>query len=136
MSRTGTSKSTKTGIWFFVIQRLTAIILGVFTLVLIVFFVLHTDWGTESSDNLVISIKVSLSYQEWQTFFSSMFMQLLYALSLISLAAHAWIGLWTIVTDYIRTTVFGKGTEVFRKLILAILALILILYVYLGLSVF
>ena len=126
----------KMGIWFFVIQRLTAIILGIATVVIVVFFLVQTDWEFGSSCEVECGIQIAPTYQEWHAFFFSVPMQILYALSVISLAAHAWVGLWTVATDYIRPQVFGKSTNVFRTLMLTILALILVLYLYLGFSVF
>lgn len=126
----------KMGIWFFVIQRLTAIILGIATVVIVVFFLVHTDWEFGSSCEVECGIQIAPTYQEWHAFFFSIPMQILYVLSVISLAAHAWVGLWTVATDYIRPQVFGKSTNVFRTLMLTILALILVLYLYLGFSVF
>lgn len=128
--------AAKTGVWFFVIQRLTAIILGIATVVILVFFLLHTELETGSSCAGECGIQIAPTYQEWHAFFFSVPMQILYALSVISLVAHAWVGLWTVATDYIRAQVFGKSTKVFRMLMLSILVLILTLYLYLGFSVF
>ena len=117
-------KFSKTGIWYFVLQRISAVVLGIFTLVLVGFFV-----STSST------IGRGLTFETWHSFFYSTPIIILYVLSVLSLAAHAWIGLWTVVTDYIRVAVFGSHTESFRKLMLILLGLILLLYVYLGLSV-
>ena len=124
-----TSKRSRSGVWFFLTQRVTALVLGIYTCVVLGFFLQHTASSAESL------FSVSMTYTTWQVFFTSTPMLVLYLLALVSLLAHTWIGLWTVVTDYVRGAVFGGGTDLFRKLLLVILAMILLLYLYLGLNV-
>ena len=69
------------------IQRATAIIILVYAGVLIDFFSTHAqpDFGT------------------WQHFFSGFWMQAGTLLVLLSILWHAWIGIWTVITDYVKS---------------------------------
>ncbi len=85
-------------------QRVSAVILAVYALFVIGFFFSapHID------------------YMMWREFFHGMPVKLFTALAALSLLAHAWIGMWTILTDYIKATRLRVFLEV-----LVILALIL-----------
>jgi succinate dehydrogenase / fumarate reductase membrane anchor subunit len=77
---------TGNGLRDWMIQRVTAVILAVYTLFLLAYFVCHHD----------------INYFEWQNFFSSSFVRIFTLLALLSLVLHAWVGVWTIATDYLK----------------------------------
>ncbi|AKP72961.1 succinate dehydrogenase [Piscirickettsia salmonis] len=89
--------------WF--IQRVSAIILAVYVLFLVGFFIVHpqVDYGT------------------WKALFSQTCMRIFTLLAVLSLAAHAWIGLWTVFTDYIKCGVLRGILQV---------SVILVIFVY------
>jgi succinate dehydrogenase / fumarate reductase membrane anchor subunit len=70
--------------WF--LQRVTAVVMTVYVLGLLGFFMMHPH--TE--------------YYEWHSLFGSVWMKLATALVILSLLYHAWVGVWTIFTDYIK----------------------------------
>lgn len=76
----------KNGVQDWLIQRVSAVILGIYTLFLVGYFLMHS----------------SLSYGEWQALFATRPMRYGTLLVLLSLLAHAWIGFWIITTDYIK----------------------------------
>lgn len=76
----------KSGFQDWVIQRVTAIVLAAYTIFLVAYLIIHSN----------------LTYGEWHSLFSSPWMRYASAISLISLIAHAWIGIWTVTTDYIK----------------------------------
>jgi succinate dehydrogenase / fumarate reductase membrane anchor subunit len=78
----------RSGLYDWVIQRLTAVILAVYTLFLLGFVIAHPG----------------LQYSDWQDLFASAPMKIVSLLALISICAHGWIGMWTIATDYIKST--------------------------------
>ncbi|WP_029687296.1 succinate dehydrogenase membrane anchor subunit [Tatumella saanichensis] len=43
-----------------------------------------------------------LTYQSWHGFFSHTFTRVFTLLTLLSILVHAWIGLWQVLTDYIK----------------------------------
>ena len=69
------------------IQRVTAIILGLYVLSLMGYLL----WVPH------------LEYAEWRTLFSVWWMQCATFFAIVSLCLHAWIGIWTVSTDYIKS---------------------------------
>lgn len=74
------------GLRDWLIQRVTSMVMLFYIVFLLVFFVAHS----------------SLSYEQWHGLFSHSVMRLFSTLFLLSLLWHAWVGMWTIVTDYIK----------------------------------
>lgn len=77
---------TGNGLRDWLIQRVTSVVMLVYIVFLFAFFI---------SQNVV-------DYTRWHALFSHIGMRLFSTLFLLSLIAHAWIGMWTIVTDYIK----------------------------------
>ena len=76
------------GLRDWLIQRFTAIFLGFYSVYLLVFLFQHPD----------------LNYNDWRALFSSYWMQIASLFALVSIGLHAWIGLWTVLTDYVKST--------------------------------
>lgn len=100
-----TSFSTS-GLRDWLIQRITAVILGIYFITLILFFVIHPR-----ADYSALHALFYNPYFEFISFFA-----------LLSLVAHAWIGVWTIFTDYIKPTALRLLLEILMVLILIIYA--------------
>lgn len=75
------------GLRDWVIQRISAIIMGIYSIGLIIYFLFHPG----------------LSFPVWHHLFSYTAMKVASILFLLSLLFHAWIGVWTIFTDYIKS---------------------------------
>lgn len=78
----------KNGVSDWLLQRLSAVVLAAYTVFIIGYFLLHPD----------------LTYVQWSGFFEGTCVRIFSLLSLIALGAHAWVGLWTVSTDYIKPT--------------------------------
>ncbi|WP_404418256.1 succinate dehydrogenase, hydrophobic membrane anchor protein [Marinospirillum sp.] len=78
----------RSGLSDWLMQRVTAVILLAYTLFMLGFFL-----GASNLD-----------YLAWTGLFQSTWMRIFSLLALLSLAAHAWIGLWTVSTDYMKAT--------------------------------
>ena len=76
----------RSGLYDWVVQRLTAVILALYTLFLLGFVIASPD----------------LQYAEWQGLFAQTWMKVFSLATLISICAHAWVGMWTISTDYLK----------------------------------
>jgi succinate dehydrogenase / fumarate reductase membrane anchor subunit len=100
-------------------QRVSALVLGLYTLCLLGFLVSHSE----------------LSQVEWVGFMQSMPMMIFSTVSLVSLCVHAWVGMWTIGTDYIRTFSFGKRSTFLRQVYQAFVVALLLAYFGLGSSI-
>jgi succinate dehydrogenase / fumarate reductase, membrane anchor subunit len=84
---------TRNGVKDFWIQRISAVILALYTLTLLG----YAFW-----------VK-SMTYHAWTALFHCPFMKLFTVAALLSLIAHAWIGMWTIFTDYVKCAMI-RGT--------------------------
>ena len=103
---------TGNGLRDWMIQRVTAVILGVYFIFILGFFFIHPD----------------VNYAQWQALFTHTFVRISTAITLIALILHAWIGVWTVITDYV------KGTAL--RLTIEILVIIALLYYFLwGLEI-
>ncbi len=78
----------RSGLHDWMIQRASAVILAVYSVFLLGFFLTHPD----------------LQFSEWKALFGHLGFRIFSLLALISVCAHAWIGLWTISTDYLKAT--------------------------------
>ncbi len=84
---------TSSGLRDWLLQRVSAVILGCYTIFLLVYIIAHPH----------------LTYHAWQSLFNNAWMRIASVLVLLSLLLHAWIGIWTIFTDYIKCPVL-RGT--------------------------
>ena len=66
---------------------------------------------------------------DWRVFLLNPYMKVLGTLALISFVVHAWIGLWTVITDYVKPALLNKLA------IIIVLALLLFYFVF-GIVVF
>lgn len=79
---------TGNGLRDWLIQRISAVILGLYVIFLVGFGIFNPD----------------LQYDSWHSLFVNSGMRVASVLVLLALLAHAWIGIWTVITDYIKTT--------------------------------
>lgn len=102
-----------------VVQRVTAVVLLAYTLFMfsLVFF------GPD------------LDYTGWKALFAQTWMRIFTLAAILSIAAHAWIGLWTVVTDYLTERLLGTTGTVLRWLAQAFIAAVLFTYVVWGIQI-
>lgn len=74
------------GLRDWVVQRISAIYMAIYSLTLIGYLFLNPG----------------LSFAEWHGLFSHTWMKIATILFLLSVMLHAWIGMWTIFTDYVK----------------------------------
>lgn len=70
--------------WY--VQRVTALLIGIYAVFLVIFLLVHH----------------SISYLQWHVLFSYLIMKIVTLIVICSILWHAWIGMWTIFTDYVR----------------------------------
>ena len=116
---TNVSSFGRSGVFDWVIQRLTAVILASYTLYLLAILLLHPD----------------LNYQQWQALFSGFGMRFFSLVTLLSILAHGWIGMWTISTDYLTTRLMGAKATVIRILFQLGCVLLTLLYLVWGIEI-
>lgn len=87
---------TNNGLRDWLIQRVSAIILAAYVIFLISFLL--------STSNL--------SFEQWHGLFQHTGMRVFSFMALLALVLHAWIGMWTVFTDYINGTALRLVLEV------------------------
>lgn len=86
----------RNGVQDFIIQRATAVILGIYFVGLLGWFLIQSP----------------VDHATWQALNACVAMQIVNTLVLLSLVTHTWIGVWSILTDYVtpaRLQVVGLG---------------------------
>ncbi|MDN6320872.1 MAG: succinate dehydrogenase, hydrophobic membrane anchor protein [Marinobacter sp.] len=101
----------RNGVQDWIIQRVSAYVLAFYTLFLLGFFV-TTD----------------VDYQSWTALFDQAWFKIFTLLALLSIGAHAWVGLWTVSTDYIKSAMQ-------RFLFQAAFMLVIFVYVVWGIQI-
>lgn len=114
------SSLTGSGLADFVVQRVTAVVITLYTLCVVGFFLANPD----------------MDHATLRAYFASVPMVLFSTLMVLSTAAHAWIGMWTVGTDYIRDHYFGRHSTAFRMIYQGGCLLILFVYVAWALQLF
>ncbi|CAI8170324.1 MAG: Succinate dehydrogenase hydrophobic membrane anchor subunit [Cellvibrionales bacterium UBA7375] len=105
----------RSGLSDWLLQRVSALIMSAYLLFMVGFFVLNP----------------SPSYEQWSGLHSSLAMRIFSLLTILSIAAHAWIGIWCVLTDYITVRLIGpKATPIRMFLQLAMIAVILFYVVW------
>jgi succinate dehydrogenase / fumarate reductase membrane anchor subunit len=93
-------------------QRFSAIVLGVYFLVLLQFFFTHPH----------------LQFLTLRLYFSTPWVQIFTLIALVSLFLHAWVGMWTVITDYIKPAMI-------RFVAQALVILTLVIYFFWGIEI-
>jgi succinate dehydrogenase / fumarate reductase membrane anchor subunit len=109
--RSGTSD------WLF--QRLSALVLLAYTL-FIVWYLLATP---------------DLDYGQWKALFAQTPMRIFSVGALLSTVVHAWIGWWSITTDYMTERMMGPMGNILRWLAQLGCGLLLFTYLIWGIQV-
>ena len=76
----------RNGVHDYVLVRATAIVLTLYIIYMIGFFAFTSE----------------LTYYVWHGFFASAFTKVFTLLALFSILIHAWIGMWQMLTDYVK----------------------------------
>ena len=94
---------THQGLRDWVIQRVSAVLMAIYSVFFLIYFVCHPG----------------LSFTEWHDLFAHTGMKIASILFLVCILFHAWIGVWTIFTDYVKSFVLRAILNFFVLLMLA-----------------
>lgn len=86
---------TGNGLKDWLVQRATAVYLAVYALFLFGFIFCHPQ----------------MSYDTWLGLFHCSLMKIATIIAILAILLHAWIGLWTVSTDYISCTMLRLSTQ-------------------------
>lgn len=102
-----------------IVQRISAVVLAVYSVVLLGFFLTH-----------------DVTYEAWSGFMMSLPMRLFSLVAIIALAGHAWVGMWTVFTDYITTSKLGPSASALRLALQAAMIIAILVYLFWGIMIF
>ena len=116
---TQATSMSRSGVSDWLIQRVTAIVLAAYTLCVTGF----------------VLVNPALDYATWSHFFDSTGMQVFTMLALLSTCAHAWIGMWTIGSDYLREHLMGAKATSLRFMYQITCVLVIVAYLIWGINI-
>ena len=102
----------KSGLHDWLIQRVTAVILFIYCILIFCFFIFNKN----------------ISYDILNMFFDNVGVKIFTLISILSLSAHAWVGLWTVLTDYVKFFYLRLPIQI-------LINLLLISYVFIGIEI-
>ena len=108
---TSVTSFSRTGLSDWLIQRVTSVIL----LAYFIFVAYH--------------LGASVDYTSWRGLFDQTWVKVFTLLAALSLAAHSWIGLWSVFMDYLTERMLGAMGNVLRLLCQLGASLALVVYV-------
>lgn len=88
----------RSGLSDWLLQRITAVVITAYV-------ICQVGYILSSSD---------LNYMQWKEFHSSLPMRMFSLLAVLSVAIHAWIGLWAVLTDYVTVRLLGPKATALR----------------------
>lgn len=78
---------------------------------------------------IVGAVAGGIDYFAWKALFSATWVKIFSLLAILSLAAHAWIGLWSVLTDYLTERLMGTTGNVLRLVFQILCSLTIFVYV-------
>ena len=109
----------RSGRFDWLIQRVTAVILGIYMLYILGSIILNPE----------------MNYEQWKALFDSAAMRMFSLITLLALCAHAWIGMWTVSTDYLTSLQLGARATFIRLLFQVACALLTAVYLLWGIQI-
>lgn len=102
------------GLRDWIVQRVSAVYMAIYVIGLVIFLMMTPG----------------LSFPDWHALFSNFLVKVATAVFALSLLTHAWVGIWTIVTDYVTCPILRCvfHTVVFLALTAFFFAVLLILW--------
>lgn len=109
----------RSGLYDWLIQRVSAVVLAAYTLFLTAYLIMNPE----------------LTYEQWSDLFSQLWMRVFSLAALLSFVTHAWIGLWSVVTDYLTERLLGAKATVLRIFAQIILGGVSVTYLVWGVEI-
>ncbi|MDI7687676.1 succinate dehydrogenase membrane anchor subunit [Cronobacter malonaticus] len=98
----------RNGVHDFILVRATSIVMTLYIIYMIGFFAMNGD----------------LTWEVWTGFFSSTFTKVFTLLTLISILVHTWIGMWQVLTDYVK----HLALRLFLQLTIVVALVVYVIY--------
>lgn len=95
---TNITSLSRSGLYDWMMQRVTAIVLAAYSVFLVIYLLVHPSVG----------------FDQWSGLFQQTWMRVFSMLAILALSGHAWVGMWTISTDYLTEMALGKMALLIR----------------------
>jgi succinate dehydrogenase / fumarate reductase, membrane anchor subunit len=96
-------KTNQRGFWDWIIQRVTAILIGAYAIFLMGYFIMYQP----------------IYFAQWHGLYNHILMKCITFIVILSVLWHAWIGLWTVLTDYVKNKALRLLLEIIIFILLA-----------------
>lgn len=117
--RNSATSFSRSGLSDWLVQRVSAYILAAYFFVIVGFLLCQGD----------------VDYAQWYAFMTSTAMRIFTLLALLALAGHAWVGMWTVFTDYVTERQLGPKASVLRLVLQVGMAIFIFVYVVWGIQI-
>lgn len=117
--RNSATSFSRSGVSDWLVQRVSAYILAAYFFIIAGFLICQRG----------------ADYAQWYAFMTSTAMRTFTLLALLALAGHAWVGLWTVLTDYITERQLGPKATFLRLLLQVGMAIFIFVYVVWGIQI-
>ena len=114
---TSVTSMGRSGLYDWLLQRVTAVVLAAYFIFLGLVLVQGVD------------------YESWKALFGQTWMRVFSLMALLSLAVHAWVGLWCVLTDYLTERLMGKTGNVLRFVLQCVCGVTTFTYVVWGVQI-
>jgi len=103
-----------------------------------------SDWVLQRASSVVMlaysltvvsAVVPDTNYEAWSTFMTQTWMRGFSTFALFSMIAHAWIGFWVVVTDYVTGRMLGPRGESLRFGLLLLMAILFLGYILWGILI-
>ncbi|MBD2836573.1 MULTISPECIES: succinate dehydrogenase, hydrophobic membrane anchor protein [Pseudomonas] len=116
---TNVTNFSRSGLYDWMAQRVSAVVLAAYFLFLLGYLLFNPG----------------LTYADWHGLFSHTAMRIFSLLALVALSVHAWVGMWTISTDYLTPMALGKAATVVRFLFQAVCGMAMFAFFVWGVQI-
>lgn len=116
---TAATSFSRNGVSDWILQRFSAVLLGAYTVFIVVYLLMHPE----------------LTFDQWSSLFSNICVRIFTLLVIISTVAHGWIGLWGVLTDYVTTRMMGGNALFLRVVVLSTYALVSVTFLIWGVEI-
>ncbi|HEX6592676.1 MAG TPA: succinate dehydrogenase, hydrophobic membrane anchor protein [Moraxellaceae bacterium] len=117
--RNSATSFSRSGLSDWLVQRVSAYILGAYFLFIVGYLLCRGD----------------VAYADWHALMTCTATRIFTLLAVLALAAHAWVGLWTVFTDYVTERQMGPKAAVLRLILQVGMALVIFVYVVWGIQI-
>jgi len=109
----------RSGLYDWLIQRVGAVVMAAYVVFLAVYIALNPD----------------LTYEQWSALFGQLWVRIFSFVTLLSFITHAWIGLWSVLTDYLTERLMGSKATVLRIFAQIVLGGVSVTYLIWGIEI-